>query len=256
MKWRTAAQLEAPGIAHGFFSRAGGVSGGLYESLNCGPGSKDDPHAVAENRRRIAAALTPEGPERARLISLSQIHSAIVHSFPAWQEPGEGDAMVTATPGLALGILTADCAPVLLADAKAKVIGAAHAGWKGALGGVLEATLDAMARLGAQPDRIAAAIGPCISQVNYEVGWDFRDRFLEQGLRHRRFFTPSGKEGHYCFDLEAYVAHRLDAAGVGRVEKLGVCTYPPENGYFSFRRATHAGEPDYGRQISAIVLTG
>jgi YfiH family protein len=163
--------------------------------------------------------------------------------------------MVTATPGLGLGILTADCAPVLLADREARVIGAAHAGWKGALGGVLEATLEAMEKLGADRTRIAAAIGPCISQAHYEVGWDFRDRFLELGLRQRKFFVPSGKEGHYRFDLEDYAAHRLAAAGIGNVEKLGVCTYPAENGFFSFRRTTHAGEPDYGRQVSAILLS-
>ena len=257
MKRLTARSLNAPGIAHGFFGRAGGVSSGLYESLNCGPGSSDDPEAVRENRRLVVAALTPKAD--ARLVSLSQIHSAIVHTLPAWEERPEGDAMVTATPGLALGILTADCAPVLLADPKAKVIGAAHAGWNGALGkdgrGVLEATLDAMEKLGALRDRIQAAIGPCISQNNYEVGWDFRDRFLELGLRHRRFFVPSDREGHYRFDLQDYVAHRLTSAGVGAVEPLGICTYPPENGFFSFRRTTHAQEKDYGRQISAIVLT-
>jgi len=276
MKRLTAESLEAPGIAHGFFGREGGISTGLYESLNCGPGSSDDPKAVAENRRQVAAALMPQD---ARLVSLSQVHSAIVHTLPAWGAPSpprkdaarlappregaarlEGDAMVTATPGLALGILTADCAPVLLADPKARVIGAAHAGWKGALGkdghGVLEATLDAMEKLGALRDRIHAVIGPCISQSNYEVGWDFRDRFLELGLKHRRFFVPSGKEGHYRFDLPGYAAHRLTQAGTGSVVSLGVCTYPPENGFFSFRRTTHARESDYGRQISAIVLTG
>jgi YfiH family protein len=251
--------LKAPGIAHGFFGREGGVSTGIYESRNCGPGSNDAPEAVAENRRRVAAALIAGG-EPPQLVSLSQVHSPIVHTLPAWgSENGkrlEGDAMVTATPGLALGILTADCAPVLLADPRAKVIGAAHAGWKGALGGVLEATLEAMEKLGAQRMRIQAVIGPCISQDAYEVGWDFRDRFLELGLRNRRFFVPSDKEGHYRFDLPGYAAHRLTAAGAGSVESLGVCTYPPENGYFSFRRTTHAGEPDYGRQISAIVLTG
>jgi YfiH family protein len=260
-----AQNLTAPGIAHSFFGREGGVSTGLYESLNCGPGSSDAAEAVAENRRRIVSTL--DAGDAVRLISLSQIHSAIVHTLSArGQHEGaakdrrpEGDAMVTATPGLALGILTADCAPVLLADPKAKVIGAAHAGWKGALGtvegGVLEATLDAMEKLGASRDRIGAAIGPCISQNNYEVGWEFRDRFLEQGLKHRRFFTPSDREGHYRFDLAGYAAHRLTAAGVGSVEMLGVCTYPSENGFFSFRRTTHAAEPDYGRQISAIVLT-
>jgi YfiH family protein len=257
-----AENLKAPGIAHGFFGRAGGVSTGLYDSLNCGPGSSDKSENVAENRRRAADALIPGGEDPAQLISLSQIHSASVLTLSAWGQHQaaasrpEGDAMVTATRGLALGILTADCAPVLLADPKAGVIGAAHAGWKGALGGVLEATLEAMERLGALRMRIQAAIGPCIGQDNYEVGWDFRDRFLELSLRHRRFFVPSAKEGHYRFDLPGYVAHRLAAAGVGSVQSLGICTYPPENGYFSFRRTTHAGEPDYGRQISAIVLTG
>jgi len=254
MKRLTAANLQAAGIAHGFFGREGGVSSGLYESLNCGPGSSDDPKAVTENRRLVAATLAPD-VQGARLISLSQIHSAVVHTLPAWEERPEGDAMVTATPGLALGILTADCAPVLLADPKARVIGAAHAGWKGALAGVLEAALEAMEKLGASRDRIDAAIGPCISQDNYEVGDDFRARFLEQGAKHRRFFVPSDREGHHRFDLPGFAAYRLTAAGVGSVERRGICTYPPENGFFSFRRTTHAKEPDYGRQISAIVLT-
>jgi YfiH family protein len=249
--------LKFPGIAHGFFGREGGVSTGIYASLNCGPGSKDDPEAVARNRVLAAQALAPE----AELMSLSQIHSNIVHVLPAWEVRPEGDAMVTRTPGLALGILTADCAPVLFADGRARVIGAAHAGWKGALGskeggGVLEATVAAMETLGARKADIRAAIGPCISQANYEVGFDFRDRFLEAGgLRMRRFFVPSDKEGHYRFDLEGYAAFRLEGMGI-TAEKLGVCTYPPENGYFSYRRTTHRGEPDYGREISAIVLTG
>ena len=248
----TVPKLDAPGFAHGFFGRQGGVSTGLYESLNCGPGSRDAAEAVAENRRRVSAALAPG----AALVSLSQIHSPIVHTLcEAPPQRPEGDAMVTATRGLALGILTADCAPVLLADHDAKVIGAAHAGWKGALGGVLEATLEAMENLGASRTRIAAAVGPCISQANYEVNWEFRDRFLELGLKHRRFFVPSEREGHYRFDLPGYVAHRLTAAGLASVETLGICTYPPENGFFSFRRTTHAGESDYGRQVSAILLT-
>jgi YfiH family protein len=241
--------LKLPGIAHGFFAAEGGVSEGLYASLNCGPGSKDAPEAVAENRRRVAEALGAQS-----LVSLSQIHSSIVHILPVAGGRPDGDAMVTATPGLALGILTADCAPVLLADADARVIGAAHSGWKGAHGGVLEATIEAMEKLGAARARIVAAIGPCISQQSYQVSWEFRDKFLELGLRNRKFFTVSDKEAHYHFDLEGYAAHRLAAAGVGTVEKLGVCTYPPENGFFSFRRTTHAGEPDYGRQISAIAL--
>ena len=252
--------LKSPGIAHGFFGRDGGVSTGIYSSLNCGPGSRDVAENVTENRRRALSVLAPD----VRLISLSQIHSPIVHTLPASGADlamrREGDAMVTAAPGLALGILTADCAPVLLADPEAKVIGAAHAGWKGALGqagqGVLEATLDAMEKLGARKTQITAVIGPCITQENYEVGWELRDRFLELGLRDRRFFVPSDKAGHYRFDLPGYVASRLTAAGAGTVEMSGICTYPPEHGYFSFRRTTHAGEPDYGRQISAIVLTG
>jgi YfiH family protein len=245
--------LKAPGIAHGFFGNTGGVSGGLYAGLNCGPGSKDDPAAVAENRRRVAEALAPGS----RLVSLSQIHSPVVHVLTGVPgAPLAGDAMVTASRGLALGILTADCAPILLADSQARVIGAAHAGWKGAHGGVLEATLDAMTQLGAERSRIRTAIGPCISQANYEVGWEFRDKFLELGLRNRKFFAVSDKEGHYRFDLEGYVAHRLTEAGVGGVERLGVCTYPAQSGFFSFRRTTHAGEPDYGRQVSAIVLAG
>ena len=255
MKRLEAQGLKSPRIAHGFFTREGGVSQGLYVSLNCGPGSKDDAAAVAENRRRVADALAPE----VRLISLSQIHSPIVHTLPApGPEDGkrlEGDGMVTATPHLGLSILTADCAPVLFADAKAGVIGAAHAGWKGALGGVLEATLEAMEKLGASRTHISAAIGPSISQKNYEVGADFRDRFLEAGAKDGRFFVPSDREDHFRFDLPGYAAHRLTQAGTGSVEMLGICTYPAENGFFSFRRTTHAGEPDYGRQISAIVLT-
>ena len=249
-----AANLAAlPGIAHGFFGSQGGVSEGIYASLNCGPGSKDDPVLVAENRARVTAALAPGG----RLITLAQIHSPNIHLVGAdWEGQAEGDGMATATPDLILGIQTADCAPVLLADAKARVIGAAHAGWKGALGGVLEGVIAAMEGLGAKRDDIAAAVGPCISQDNYEVGWDFRDRFLALGLRNRSFFMPSGKEGHYRFDLEGYAAHRLSQAGIGNIARLGLCTYPPENGFFSFRRTTHRAEADYGREISAIVLTG
>jgi len=251
MKRVQAAALDLPGIAHGFFGREGGVSEGLYASLNCGPGSRDEPGAVAENRARVASALGAQS-----LTSLSQVHSATVITLPAWGgERPEGDALVTATPGLALSILTADCAPVLFADPRAKVIGAAHAGWKGALGGVLEATLAAMEKLGAHAGDIRAAIGPCIAQADYEVGWDFRDRFLEQGgLRMRKFFLPGTKEGHYQFDLEAYAAHRLEKAGLAAVERLGINTYPADSGFFSFRRTTHAGEADYGRQISAILL--
>jgi len=248
-----AANLAAlPGIAHGFFGRAGGVSTGLYASLNCGPGSRDDPAAVAENRARIAAALGGSA-----LVSLAQIHSPFVQIVgPDWDSSRhpEGDGMATATPGMALGILTADCAPVLFADPQARVIGAAHAGWKGALGGVLEATIGAMESLGARRGRIAAAIGPCISATNYEVGTDFRARFLEADTANAHFFQ-AGKPDRCHFDLEGYAAARLAQMGLASIAPLGICTYPVENGFFSFRRTTHAGEPDYGREISAILLT-
>jgi YfiH family protein len=248
---QTAAILAEPGIAHGFFLRHGGVSEGIYASLNCGPGSRDDPESVAENRRRVAAALGAG----ISLVTLGQVHGAIVHTVPPAAAPAEGDAMVTATPGVALGILTADCAPVLLADAQAGVIGAAHAGWKGAVAGVLENTIAAMERLGADRARIRAAIGPAITQDNYEVGWELRDKVLEQGgLRMRGYFVPSGREGHYRFDLKGYAGQRLTKAGIAGVETLPACTYPPENGFFSFRRTTHRAEPDYGRQVSAIAL--
>lgn len=246
-----APNLKATRIAHGFFGCTGGVSTGIYESLNCGPGSNDDPQAVAQNRSRVAEALGAHS-----LASLSQVHSAIVHVVTDTQDRPQGDAMVTKTPGLALGILTADCAPVLFADAQAGVIGAAHAGWKGAIGGVLEACVAAMEELGADKSRIQAAIGPCIAQADYEVGFEFRDQFLTHGgLRMRRFFVPSGQEGHYRFDLEGYAAFRLETCGIGATHKMGVSTYPPDNGYFSYRRTTHRGESDYGRQISAIALT-
>jgi YfiH family protein len=249
-----AGALALSGVGHGFFGREGGVSQGFYASLNCGSGSRDDPQAVRENRRLVAGALGARS-----LVSLAQIHSSAVYKVD-WQWDAAanppGDGLVTATPGIALGILTADCAPVLLADPEARVIGAAHAGWKGALGGVLEAVLGAMEQLGASRGRIAAAVGPCISQANYEVGAEFRARFLKAGApANARFFAASPKAGHYRFDLEGYVASRLAAAGVAQIEPLSTCTYPVESGYFSFRRSTHRGEPDYGRQISAILLT-
>jgi YfiH family protein len=252
-RFHLAASLsELPGIAHGFFGREGGVSDGLYASLNCGPGSKDDPTHVAMNRDRVTAALAPE----TKLITLAQIHSAKVHVVgPGWEGRPEGDGLVTALPGLALGIQTADCAPVLFAEPQARVIGAAHAGWKGALGGVLEAVIAAMEKLGARRDRIAAAIGPSISQADYEVGAEFRDRFLKADPANAMFFIPSTKTGHFQFDLPAYVRGRLAEAGICDIADLHLCTYPPENGFFSFRRTTHRHEGDYGRQISAVVLT-
>jgi YfiH family protein len=251
--------LTKPGIAHGFFGRIGGVSEGIYASLNCGPGSRDSRDAVLENRARCAAALGPA----AHLVTLYQIHSgeAVTVTAP-WDIPAnpKADAMVTDRAGIALGILTADCAPVLLADDQARVIGAAHAGWNGALAGVTDSAIAAMIGLGARREHIRAAIGPCIGQAAYEVGPEFPPRFLAQDAAHARFFTPSApsltrkNEGHWQFDLSGYVAHRLVQAGIGAVENLARCTYEDEAAFFSYRRATHRGEPDYGRQISAIML--
>jgi YfiH family protein len=229
------------------------VSKGIFASLNCGPGSGDDRANVIANRKRVTDALSPGAP----LLTLYQIHSAESVSVTAPWNIGEGphaDAMATNVPGLALGILTADCAPVLFADTDARVIGAAHAGWKGALGGVTDSAIAAMEALGAKRTRIAAAIGPCISQTNYEVGAEFRDRFLESDSHFARFFIPSDKPDHFRFDLEGFVAQRLAACGIARVERLSTCTYAAEDDFFSFRRATHRGETDYGRQVSAIVL--
>ncbi len=253
MQIHSAVNLRSlPGIAHGFFGRDGGVSTGVYASLNCGPGSRDDPAAVAENRARSMAALAPG----VRLVTLAQIHSAAIHTVGAGWDFGtrkDGDGLVTALAGVALGVLTADCAPVLFADAESGVIGAAHAGWKGAVAGVLENTIAAMAKLGARPGRIAAAIGPAISQSNYEVGGDLRARFAAAD---DRFFVPSDRAGHLRFDLPGYVRQRLEQAGLASIDDLGLCTYPPANGFFSYRRATHLDETDYGREISAIAVTG
>jgi polyphenol oxidase len=248
---RAANLAKEPGVGHGFFTREGGVSTGVYASLNCGPGSRDDAAAVAQNHARAIAALDP----KAQLVTLAQIHSATVHPVDAdWDFAArrEGDGLVTAQPGVALGILTADCTPVLFADIQARVIGAAHAGWKGAVSGVLEATIAAMEKLGAKPARLVAAIGPTISQAHYEVGQDLRDRF---GGDDARFFVASDRTGHFRFDLPGYVAQRLKKAGVAEVSDLALCTYPPENGLFSYRRTTHCGEADYGRELSAIILT-
>jgi len=242
-------------IAHGFFGRRGGVSQGIFASLNCGPGSGDVRNDVIENRRRVAEALAPQ----ANLLTLYQIHSRDAVTVSAPWNLGEGpqaDAMVTNVPNLALGILTADCAPVLFADAEAQVIGAAHAGWKGAISGVTDSTIAAMERLGAKRERVVAAIGPCISQANYEVGAEFRERFLESDPAYARYFVPSDKSGHFRFDLEGYAASRLASAGIAQVERVSHCTYADEDDFFSYRRATHRGEKDYGRQVSAIVLTG
>lgn len=238
------------GVAHGFVGRRGGISTGILAGLNVGTGSQDDPALIAENRRRATEAVLPGG----RLVTVYQVHSPdAVTATEVFAERPHADAIVTDRPGLALGILTADCAPVLLADAQAGVIGAAHAGWKGAIGGVTDSTIAAMEKLGARRERIAAAIGPCIARASYEVDQGFFARFAEADLANERFFAD-GKPGHFQFDLEAYVAHRLAAAGIRTVEALGLDTYANEDRFYSFRRSTHRGEPDYGRQISIIGI--
>lgn len=244
--------LNDPRLAHGFFGRPGGVSKGVYAGLNCGPGSGDEREAVLENRRRAMDNLG--GPA---LVTCYQVHSATcVTVTEAWAigEAPHADAMVTNRPGLALGILTADCAPVLFADAEAGVIGAAHAGWKGAIGGVTDAVLTAMEALGAKRSAISAAIGPCIAQASYEVDGAFRDRFLAAASGNDRFFTNGAREGHYHFALESYVVQRLADAGVSDTVPLRNDTYADSDRFFSFRRATHRGETDYGRDLSAIVI--
>jgi YfiH family protein len=249
------ALLEGSHIAHGFFGRTGGVSKGIYASLNCGPGSGDDPADVVENRRRAAGAL--DG--RAQLVTLYQVHgSGAVTVAEPWiaGEAPRADAMVTNNTNIALGILTADCVPVLLADRAADVVGAAHAGWKGAVAGVTDAAIAAMEALGAKRSRIAAAVGPCIGQDNYEVGPEFHSGFLRAEVGNDRYFAAGTRAGHYRFDLGAYVCDRLADSGISRVERLPACTYAQEAEFFSFRRATHRGESDYGRQLSAIMLRG
>ncbi len=239
-------------VPHGFFTRLGGVSTGLYAALNCGPGSSDDAAAVARNRNRVAAWFDVQ-PER--LLSVHQCHSAdvLVVDGPLAGVRPRCDAMVTRTKRLAIGILTADCQPVLFCDPKAQVIGAAHAGWKGALGGVLEATLGAMEALGARRDDISAVIGPSIGNNAYEVGPEFRDIFLSDNQDCSRFFQ-AGKGDRFLFDLPAFGIWRLQSAGVGRARWTGHCTFSDTRRFFSYRRATHARESDYGRLISAISL--
>ena len=240
----------AGGPRHGFFTRAGGVSEGIYAGLNCGPGSGDDPAAVAENRTRAGEALGA-----GVLLSLHQAHSAeAVEAAGPWDgERPKADGMATRTPGVALGVLAADCAPVLLADAEAGVIGAAHAGWRGALDGVVEATVALMVKLGARRERIAAAVGPCISVHAYEVGAEFMERFMDEDPDFSRFFS-GGPKGRPHFDLPRFALHRLREAGVERCGWIGRCTYGDADRFYSYRRATHRGEADYGRLLSAIVL--
>jgi YfiH family protein len=237
------------GIPHGFLTRRGGVSTGIVSGLQVGHGADDDPEAVEENRRLAVAAVLPGAP----LATVFQVHSpdvAIATEAWAYDERPKADALVMDRPGLLLGIVTADCAPVLFADREAGVVGAAHAGWRGAHGGVLENTVDAMERIGARRARIAAAIGPAIARASYEVDAPFRERFAAED---ERFFSP-GRPGHWQFDLEGYAAARLERAGIGVVERLGLDTYSDEARFFSHRRSVHRGEPNYGRQISLIGL--
>jgi YfiH family protein len=290
------AEYEA--ISHGFFTREGGVSKGIFAGLNCGPGSGDDPAALQENRRRVGRALSHPGREAIRdlsteipdspsgfrdvpfpLCTLHQIHSSeVITVMEPFTERPQADAMVTNQPGVIVGILTADCGPILFCDPVSRVIGAAHAGWKGAISGVLENTIQAMEALGATRERIMAAIGPCIAQSSYEIGQEFYQRFVqEQGLygtffKSSSFVTPSndgvrmpsrrpapadagdGMIDKYYFDLSGFIEHRLAQSGLQRIESLAMDTYSDETRFFSYRRTTHRGEPDYGRQISAIMI--
>jgi polyphenol oxidase len=254
-------RVEAPGLAalagirHAFFTRDGGVSPGIYASLNAGVGSDDDPHNVAANRARMATSL---GVAPERFLTCYQIHSPdVVVAETPWSGEARprADGIVTDRPGLAIGVSTADCGPVLFADPQARIVGAAHAGWRGALAGVTDATIAAMERLGAARARIVAAIGPMIRQPNYEVGPDLMDRFIAADPGNRAFFVPSARDGHFMFDLAGYVAARLSAAGIGCIDDLGACTYADPAQFYSYRRMTHRREVDYGRHINAIVLT-
>lgn len=242
----------ADGITHGFFTRRGGMSEGVYASLNAGRGSDDDPAHVSENRYRCLASLGAE-----RLATPYQIHGAtalVVDDLHDPDAPPRADAFVTRTPGLAVGVVTADCAPVLLADPEARVIAAAHAGWRGALAGILESAVAQMEGLGARRSRIRAAIGPTIAQESYEVGGEIRTAFMAEDTFFATFFSQGARPGKYQFDLEAAAAGCLSRAGVGAVELLAADTYADSGQFFSYRRAQHRGEANYGRQLSAIVI--
>jgi YfiH family protein len=247
--------LSAPAaIRHGFFTRTGGVSTGCYESLNAGIGSNDAPAHVAENRARMAAAV---GVLPDRLISAYQIHSPVVVTVnKPWDVNArpKADAIVTRTSGLAIAVSTADCGPILFADAEAGVIGAAHAGWRGALSGVAEATISAMEHCGADRSHIIAALGPMIRQQNYEVGPELVAQFAAHDSRNQRFFRSAPRAGHSLFDLAGYIAARLARAGISHIDDLGRCTYAEPQTFFSYRRSVHRSEPDYGRHLNAIAL--
>ncbi|MEH2510630.1 YfiH family protein [Nitrobacteraceae bacterium AZCC 1564] len=255
MKFGSPLLLAVPGIRHAFFTREGGVSGGIYASLNGGVGSKDDPTHVAENRRRMAEELRVKPTD---FLTAFQIHSPdVVVATEPWDTASRphADAMVTKTPGLALGVSAADCGPVLFVDPQARVIGATHSGWKGAIGGVLESTITAMEGLGAARDNIIAAVGPLIRQQSYEVGAEFVARFTEADPHNAAFFVPSSRANHSMFDLAGYIRQRLERAGILMIDDVDVCTYADER-MFSYRRSVHRNEPDYGRNIHAIVLEG
>ncbi|MEM8539778.1 MAG: peptidoglycan editing factor PgeF [Pseudomonadota bacterium] len=240
------------GIAHGFYTRQGGVSSGIYGSLNAGQGSKDEPSLVLENRARVATDL---GIEPTHMAGCYQIHSAkvITVTEPQSSKRPEADGLVTNVKGIGLAILTADCGPILLADPDRKIIGACHAGWQGALTGIAENTIDAMVELGAERRNITAVLGPCISQKNYEVGAEFKERFRSHDESYKRFFVKALKPNHYQFDLHRFILFRLTEAGV-QAHRTGQCTYADEKRFFSYRRTTHRAEPDYGRQMTTIAL--
>ncbi|WP_193186705.1 peptidoglycan editing factor PgeF [Nisaea sediminum] len=247
-------ELNTDKIRHAFYTRRGGVSQGIYRSLNCGFGSGDQRKSVAANRARTMAALDCE-PEI--LVTCNQIHSSIVHVLDSDERPAEpprADGLVTIRKNVALGVLTADCAPVLFSDPADGIIGACHAGWRGALNGIIEATVDAMIELGARPDNIQAAVGPCIGRASYEVGPEFPQPFLEQDRNNAEFFSPGEREGHFQFDLSNYCASRLSRLRLGEIYRLDCDTCRDEPNFFSYRRSRLREEPDYGRQLSTIVI--
>jgi polyphenol oxidase len=249
---KTHALLDSDGIRHGFFTRKGGVSSGLYKGLNVGSGSQDAPEAVAENRRRAAKSMNPHTEA---VVTPWQVHSpdAVIVDGPFEGHKPKADGIVTATPGLVIGVVTADCGPILFSDPKAGVIGAAHAGWKGAMDGVLENTVAAMEKIGARRADMRAVLGPSISQRNYEVGAEYVAAFTGRDSGFKCFFTPSALPDHSMFDLRAFTLHKLEAAGV-ECAMTDDCTYADEENFYSYRRATHRKEPDYGRQLSAISI--
>jgi len=250
---KSAALGQMARIAHGFFGRDGGVSAGLYQSLNAGLGSDDEPARVAENRRRVSAALGGHGTV---LVTLHQIHSPMAHFIDRPDfGPVEGDGLVTNRPGIALGVLAADCMPFLFADPHAGIIGAAHAGWRGALAGVLQATVSLMVEKGARPETITAALGPCLRQPNFEVGMDVYDAFVGKYPDTEQDFAPGASEQKRQFDLAGFARRRLGETGVTKLDDLGLCTLANPGRYFSYRHARRLGQADYGRNLSTIMLT-